>query len=338
MSLTRDHSAIAANALRYLDVLASEWRAMREYLVPVEPAFSSTAFGACPRRLDVEIAATDLAAADLAGVPSVLRLDTLAATRDELAAVLPRMRFADRSLAGEPLTGCVSLLINPYVPRSRGGTLAVVAPRDDEAGRMMARALWVRELPDGWSVSDAVFEEFGRLLRQALEKLAGDPFALSLVRTVLASVILVDHPTQRAGVCSASATHVWVAPSRCPDAGELADILFCAAVNNALYVDEMVHAKWDTDPQTLDSTTVEAPLIGTVQPTEYDTAFHAVHVEYLRLRRDGADLTGPAGQPVRDGIAALLAHPGHLTGHGTALLTELCELCAEGQPGGGRAG
>jgi hypothetical protein len=48
----------------------------------------------------------------------------------------------------------------------------------------------------------------------------------------------------------------------------------------------------------------------------------------MRLRRDGADPSSGAAEAIRKGIAGLLAHPGHLSAHGRALLDELYGLCA----------
>jgi hypothetical protein len=93
MISTSDYPAIADNLLRYLDVLASEWRWMREHLVGEEIAAGAAAFGDSPRRFTVDLPDVAVTDADLADVPSALRPDALDRDREALAAVLPRMRF-----------------------------------------------------------------------------------------------------------------------------------------------------------------------------------------------------------------------------------------------------
>lgn len=45
-----------------------------------------------------------------------------------------------------------------------------------------------------------------------------------------------------------------------------------------------MHAKWAVNPQVLDDTAIHAPLPAFAAPMEFDTAFHAAYIEYLRIR------------------------------------------------------
>jgi hypothetical protein len=231
-----------------------------------------------------------------------------------------------------PLIECLSYITSPYVPRCVGAGLTVVAPEDDEAGRMMVRPLmWAADLPQGWSASTPAFEALCRTTEQALQILAGDAAAMALVRMTMASIVVADHPKLRAGVCSASLSHTWISPRLAGNAGRMADVLLSAGVHHALYADELLHAKWAVEPEPLDTTQVTAPVRGTAKVMEYDSAFHAVHVEYMRLR--GGSGSDPAAavraQELRRSISELLAYPSYLSDHGKALLVELDTLTAE---------
>lgn len=336
MPYERDETAIADNILRFLDVVTAEWRSMRQSLVTVAPVPGDIGFGQCRRVewLDIpEPTAGGEAAHAAADPPPALRLATLERARYELAATLPRLRFAATPLDATPLTECVRLLLSPFAPPARGGKLAIVAPEDDEAGRMMARGFWLRDLPAGWSVPTADASSFRELAREALALLAEDPVAGSLVRRSLASVVLVNYP-RTSGVCTASATHLWVSPSRCRDVRHLADLLLSGAVHGALYVNEALHAKWAADPSTLDATRVTVPFHGAQRQLEYDTAFHGVHVEYARWRHgvDGSGVPVTDGPALRQSIAALLAHRQLLTDHGAQMLNDLDRCCASPLP------
>ncbi len=91
-----------------------------------------------------------------------------------------------------------------------------------------------------------------------------------------------------------------------------------------------MHAKWAVNPQVLDDTAIHAPLPAFAAPMEFDTAFHAAYIEYLRIR--SAHLTtGHVGDlaAVRKVIAEMREHPDHVTEHGNALLRELDRLAAD---------
>lgn len=331
MPAERDELTIADNVLRFLDVVNAEWRGMRRSLAAVPPAPGATQFGTSRRVEVLELPVLPVPPERAAGLPPALRPEALRRDQAELARILPRLRFTPGSLADAPLVECMALLLSPFAPPARGGTLSIVAPDDDEAGRMMVRGFWLQELPERWSVPTEAVTDFREQARQALALLAREPVALGLVRQALASVVLVDHPVRPGGVCTASATHAWVSPRHCPTPQRLADVLLSAAVHGALYVDEALHAKWHTDPQTLDATKVTVPFHGTQRTLEYDTAFHGVHVEYVRWRYgvagSGAATTG--GPAIRASVASLLAHRGHLTDHGAQLLSDLDRLCGE---------
>ena len=66
---------------------------------------------------------------------------------------------------------------------------------------------------------------------------------------------------------------------------------------------------------------------GKLRSMEYDSAFHAVHIEYVRLRwRNNDDSYGARPEQIRAGIANLLSYRTYLTDHGRELLEELDEL------------
>lgn len=101
MTPIRDHQAVASNVLRYLDVLASEWRTMRTWLATRDPRMSQGTFGNSTRRR--VLAVPSPAASALLQIPAVLSTATLLRHRDELAEILPRLRLVDRPLADASL-------------------------------------------------------------------------------------------------------------------------------------------------------------------------------------------------------------------------------------------
>lgn len=260
-------------------------------------------------------------------MPAVLTAGTVDANLALARDALRRVRIADRPLDDATATQCMALVTSRYVPDPDPAGPVLIGPFDDEPGRMLARAVtWLPDLPDGWATTDARFERFAALLDDALAVLAADPELLATAARVLNSIIVVDHPTQRAGVCSASLSHLWVSSVVVRDAETLADVIRGGVTHNALYFDELVHPKWAVDPQPLDDTKVYAPVPAFEPPMEYDTAFHAAHIHYLRLR--AARATHPDFSSVRSVVAEMLEYPGHLTDHGRELLRDLDGLAA----------
>ena len=76
MAITRDYQAVATNVLRYLDVLASEWRTMRTWMAVREPSTSEIPFGIVTRRRVLAVPEPSAAPA-LLQLPAVLSTATL---------------------------------------------------------------------------------------------------------------------------------------------------------------------------------------------------------------------------------------------------------------------
>jgi len=320
----------AASVLRYAEVLASEWHNMRGWLARRDLASPGAGFAISRRSRLIRLPSSAAAEHAPPPMPAVLSAAAVAENTDLAREALYRVRIADRPLTHATTTQCMALITSPFVPDPRPDRIVLLAPDDDEPGRMHARAVtWMPDLPSTWSIDDHRFDVFADLVEEAFGRLAKDPELLATARAVLNSIIVVDHPTQRAGVCSASLGHMWVSSLVIRDAAMLADAIRGGIAHSALYFDELVHAKWAAQPEVLDDTTIRTPLPAFAVPMEFDTAFHAAHIEYLRIRSVHL-ATGRVGDltAVRRVIAEMQEHPDLLTEHGSALLRELDRLAA----------